>query len=107
MIDIAQKGEGSMSWFSAAQEQAFGKVLAEFYIARVPFESPFSAKKFAVKTQDTLKKMETQIARFNAEHKLNVYKKAKLGNSFKWTLRDAGYDGDYVNELTEWLMVHL
>ena len=48
-----------MSWLSAAQEQAFGKVLADFYIARVPFESPFSAKKFAVKTQDTLKKMET------------------------------------------------
>ena len=96
-----------MGWFSAAEEQAFGKSLATFYIERVPFESPFSKKKFATKTQETLKKIDTQVANFRGTHKLNVYKKAKLGNAFKWTLRDAGYDNDYVDELTEWLMLRM
>ena len=96
-----------MGWFSAAEEQAFGKSLATFYIERVPFESPFSEKKFAVKTQETLKKLDTQVAQFKAGRSLNILKKAKLGNAFKWTLRDAGYDNQYVDELTEWLMLRM
>ena len=48
-----------------------------------------------------------RAVRYHAEHKLSVYKKAKLGNAFKWSLRDAGYDVDYVNELTEWLMLRV
>ncbi len=96
-----------LNWFAAKESQAFGKNLAQFYIERVPFESPFSTKKFATKTQETLKKVELQVQQFKATESLNLYKKAKLGNSFKWTLRDAGYDNQYVDELTEWLMLHL
>jgi GDP-D-mannose dehydratase len=94
-----------LKWFDAKEEQAFGKALAQFYIERVPFESPFSTKKFAAKTQDTLKKVDLQVQQFKAGRALNVYKKAKLGNAFKWALRDAGYDAEYVDELTEWLML--
>jgi hypothetical protein len=94
-----------LKWLDAKEEQGFGRLLARFYIERVPFESPFSKKKFAAKTQDTLKKMDLQIQQFKSGRALNVYKKAKLGNAFKWALRDAGYDSEYVDELTEWLML--
>ena len=96
-----------LNWFDAKEEQTFGSSIAKFYIERVPFESPFSTKKFATKTQETLKKVDLQIQQFKAGRKLNVYKKAKLGNAFKWVLRDAGYDNEYVNELTEWLMLRM
>ena len=96
-----------LKWLDAKDEQAFGKSIAQFYSERVPFESPFSKKKFAAKTQETLKKLDLQVQQFKSDHPLNVYKKAKLGNAFKWTLRDAGYDGEYVDELTEWLMLRL
>lgn len=95
------------NWFAAEESRAFGKNLAKFYIERVPFETPFSTKKFAAKTQETLKKVESQVQQFKAKESLNLYKKAKLGNSFKWALRDAGYDNQYVDELTEWLMLRL
>jgi len=95
------------SWFDAKEEQHFGTTLARFYIERVPFESPFSKNKFATKTQETLKKLDLQVQQFKKDRRLNVYKKAKLGNAFKWSLRDAGYDVDYVNELTEWLMLRV
>jgi hypothetical protein len=96
-----------LKWLDAKDEQAFGKSMAQFYSERVPFESPFSKKKFAAKTQETLKKLDLQIQQFKSSHALNVYKKAKLGNAFKWTLRDAGYDNEYVDELTEWLMLRV
>ena len=94
-----------LKWFDAKEEQAFGRALAQFYVDRVPFEAPFSEKKFATKTQDTLRKMDLQIRQFRSSHALNVYKKAKLGNAFKWHLREAGYDAQYVDELTEWLIL--
>ena len=94
-----------LAWLDAKEEQAFGRNLAQFYVERVPFEAPFSKKKFAAKTQEVLKKIEQQVQQFRSTRSMNFYKKAKLGNAFKWVLLDAGYDSEYVNELTEWLML--
>ena len=93
-------------WLDASAAQAFGTELATFYMQRVPFDPPFSQKKFAQKVQDVLRKMELQIQQFRATNRLNFYQKAKLGNAFKWALRDGGYDTKYVDEITEWLIVH-
>jgi hypothetical protein len=101
------KGNEMLKMFDAKEEQAFGKALAQFYIERVPFEPPWSEKKFAAKTQEVLRKVDLQIQQFKSRRSLNLYKKAKLGNVFKWTLRDAGYDTEYVDGLTEWLMTRL
>lgn len=96
-----------LKWLDAKEEQEFGRTLAKFYTERVPFESPFSTKKFAAKTQEVLKKVDLKVQQFKSGRALNLYKKAKLGNAFKWFLRDAGYDTEYVDGLTEWLMERL
>ena len=96
-----------LKWLNAKEEQDFGRALAQFYSQRVPFESPFSTKQFAAKTQEVLKKVDVQVKQFRVGRSLNLYKKAKLGNAFKWVLRDAGYDTEYVDGLTEWLMLRL
>jgi hypothetical protein len=96
-----------LKWLDAKEEQAFGATVAQFYIERIPFEPPWSEKKFATKTVEVLKKIELQVNQFKARNPLNIYKKAKLGNAFKWALRDAGYDTEYVDGLTEWLMTRL
>ena len=49
--------------------------------------------------------MFSQIQQFKMKHKLNIYKKAKLGNSFKWKLLEANYDPALVDELTKALML--
>ena len=46
-----------------------------------------------------------KMALFKREHKLNIYKEAQLGNAFKWSLTDAGYDSKYADQLTKELMV--
>jgi hypothetical protein len=54
-----------------------------------------------------LSKLSLRSNQFKAANKLNFYTKAKLANSFKWTLKDAGYEAEYVDDLTEWLAKQL
>ncbi len=94
-----------LNWFDAKEARAFGETLAVFFAERIPVDSDLKEKKFAAKAQQVLAKMSQQADQFKLGHKLNVFKKAQLGNAFKWKLRDAGYDHTYVDELTEWLML--
>jgi hypothetical protein len=45
--------------------------------------------------------------RFNAENHLGMFKKAKLGNTFKWELKEMGYDEKFTETATEGLIVYL
>lgn len=96
-----------LSWFDARQAKEFGASLAGFFVERVSVNQKTEEKKFAEKTQKTLDQMAEQIARFKTQHKLNTYKKAQLGNAFKWTLKDAGVMPAQVDQLTKWLMLHI
>ena len=92
-----------LSWFDANEAKKFGEALAQFYIERIPLDAE-GGKKAASKKQEVLDKMFQKMARFRLEQKLNIYKNAQLGNAFKWTLTDAGYDPVYVDQLTKELM---
>ena len=94
-----------LSWFDASAAQSFGVSLARFFMERVPLNDLNGKNKSVAKRQEVLNKLTQQVTKFKLEHKLNVYKKAKLGNAFKWTLRDAGYDSAFADELTNWLML--
>jgi hypothetical protein len=92
------------SWFDARDAQKFGETLAGFFSERVPTDV---SEKTASKKRDALDKMGQQIQIFKVNHKMNLYKKAKLANSFKWKLLDAGYQADVVDELTRVILVKL
>lgn len=92
-----------LSWFDAREAKQFGESLARFYMERI---SPNEAadKKDLAKRKEALNKLFQQLARYRLEHKMNIYKQAQLGNVFKWTLKEAGYDPIYVDHLTTELM---
>ena len=48
-----------------------------------------------------------QAAKFGGEQKLGYFKKAKLGNSFRWELKEAGYSTEFVELATEGLIVFI
>ena len=48
-----------------------------------------------------------RAVRFHKEHKLGVYKKAKLGNVFKWKLRDLGFSEDFAERATKEIITRL
>ena len=105
-----------LSWFDAKNAQQFGATLADFYIERVPAaeagepgkKTEKKAEKHADrKKQDALQKMLAQAEIFKINNKLNLYKKAKLGNAFKWKLLDAGYAAELADELTRIILVNM
>ena len=94
-----------IDWFNAKNEVLFGKHLANFFISRIPKDSlSIVNKKQEVKVKEVTGKMLLQIASYKLEHKLNVYKIAKMGNTFKWSLIDAGYDPVFIDTLTKKIM---
>jgi hypothetical protein len=44
---------------------------------------------------------------FKRQHKLGVYKKARLGNTFRWELQEMGYSEKFVELATEGLVVYI
>jgi len=48
-----------------------------------------------------------RAVRYHGEHKLNVYKKAKLGNVFKWKLKELGYSDDFSERATKEIITRL
>ncbi|SFV01907.1 hypothetical protein SAMN05216350_11387 [Polaromonas sp. YR568] len=93
-----------LSWFDAAEAKKFGASLAQFFLERIPKASEKGDKEFSKKVDHVLEKMIVQIVQFKQQHKLNTYKKAQLGNVFKWALLDANVPADYADEITKWLM---
>lgn len=96
-----------IDWFDAKEAQKFGMELAIFFTERLSPETSRRKEKTPAKKQEVLNKMFHQIERFKLQHKLNVYKKAKFGNSFQWALKDAGYDQEFINALTKELLLKL
>lgn len=94
-------------WFDAAQAEAFGGELAQFFIEKMPRDQPMNESKVASKTQYLLDKMVGRVNAFKAGHKLNAYQRAKLANTFRWKLTDAGYEKAYVETLVGWLVSRL
>lgn len=93
------------SWLDARDAQKFGISLADFFMERIPLEMPNKKIKSLEKKQEVLNTMFSQIQQFKMKQKLNLYKKAKLGNAFKWKLLEADYNPELVDELTKVLML--
>lgn len=94
-------------WFKAKRAEEFGASLAKFFIEKMPTDRQINDAKFAAKTEYLLTKMSAQIKVFKHNEKLNIYKTAKLGNAFKWTLKDAGIDDVLSAKLVEWLVANI
>jgi len=97
-----------INWLDASAATKFGSDLAEFFIRRIPLvDSANTNKTSMANKRAALNEMFRQIEKFKIEHKMNFYKKAKLGNVFKWTLIEAGYNSEIVDDLTKKLLLKL
>ncbi len=86
-------------WFDAGEAVAFARGIATD-INRL-FPSAPKKKKPASPKKDR-KKFDSLVLRtrtFAQQHKLNVYKKAKLLNTIKWELRATGHDETFIDEI--------
>jgi hypothetical protein len=54
-----------------------------------------------------LEGLATRAVRYHEQHKLGLYKKAKLGNAFKWKLKELGYSPEFADNATQMIIARL
>ena len=95
---------------SSKQVDEFAKQLARELAQRCPPEStqPDSPTRVTPRMlTSTLDDICSKALKFRSEHKLGVYKKARLGNTFRWELTDLGYDKRFAEDATQRLIVRI
>ena len=68
-----------------------------------PAHSSVTPKKLA----SVLEQIGGKAQSYRQQHKLGLYKKARLGNTFRWELANLGYDKNFVEEATQRLILHI
>jgi hypothetical protein len=100
---------GLFGGVSGKQVDEFAKSLAESVAKRYPpaleksAEKKMSVNRITKVLEDTFER----AIEFHRTNKLSLYKKARLGNSFKWELKTLGYSAAFVEVATEGLIVYI
>jgi len=97
-------------WFSKNKEvDAFARTLAQDIAKRYPpVMDTATEKKVSVnRLSKILEDAYGKARQFNQATKLGFYRKARLGNAFRWELKELGYTTEFIEMATEGLIVYL
>jgi hypothetical protein len=95
-------------WLRRREIDRFATALAQDLVRRFPPKSEARTDKGARKQLASItEKLYAQAVAFRQANRLGTYGKAKLGNTFRWTLKELGYSDAFVEEVTHALVVHL
>ena len=94
------------SLFSGRKHDDFaGNLAAEFINSCPPaFVYNLSNRKASNKFNKAVNRLYTQAHAYYVHNKLNLYTKARIGNKFMWSLKEAGYDEGLIEELTNGIL---
>lgn len=88
-------------WFNTKEGDELARTIAAELVKRVPPSTlPAKDRKAATRLRNTHDAVFARAGKFARTHKLNVYKKARLANQFRWALKDAGYPPDFIESWT-------
>jgi hypothetical protein len=92
-----------LDWFNAEDAVLFAKEIVRDINRLFP---PSEQRGKAIPAKEYKRKFDSLITRtraFSLKHKPNIYKKAKLLNTIKWEMRDAGHEEVIINELISFI----
>lgn len=96
------------NFFNTKDIEEFANGLATDLGRRFP---PASEKRTDPGAQNQVKVilegLSARAVRFHEEHKLGIYRKAKLGNVFKWKLKELGYSTEFAERATKEIITRL
>lgn len=95
------------AWFDASEAKQCGLALAEIIVKGYPASERKNANKAVEHRAKLLDQIFAQARQFKQTHHPNLYKKAKLGNIFKWKLLEQGFETKFVDDLTHQILVHM
>jgi len=97
-----------LQWFDAREAAAIGVALADHFVPDSSLSA--SGRKKAGASRDwrqDVPRLRQRITREAGSLKLNLFKRARLLNSFKWRLSELGFDAKSVEELTQVVLMQL
>lgn len=95
---------------SSKEIDAFAKELVQELAKRYPpaLDQGSGAQRLSQKRLTAiLEDICSKAVEFRRQHKLGVYKKARLGNTFRWELEELGYSKQFIEAATESLVVYI
>lgn len=95
--------------FSAGDVDQFARSLTEEIAKRYPpaIDQRKETKISVDRLTRILEGTYSKAIEFQKERKLGLYRKARLLNTFKWTLKELGYSEQFVEVATEGLVVYI
>jgi tetratricopeptide (TPR) repeat protein len=97
-----------LDWFNTREATHVGTTLADYYLPEERASAAAGRKTTSPKNGGAdLQKFLQRVARDAGPLKLNLFKRAKLLNSFKWRLLERGVDHKTVDELTDLVLLQL
>lgn len=94
-------------WFNTSEEVAFAHTLAELVINGFPGHERKNAKKSLIARAKLIDNIFARASDYQKTRKPNFYKKAKLGNAFRWKLLESEFELDFVDDLTHQILVSM
>jgi hypothetical protein len=86
-------------WFDAKEAVEFARAIARDINRLFPPAPRAGKPSSAKKDQKKLDGLVLRTRKFAQQHKLNIYKKARLLNTIKWELKDAGHADAMIDEI--------
>ena len=99
----------ALNLFGGKELEALAKSLAQEILKRFPPalandpQRMVSPKRLTTVIEEVCEK----AAHFREEKKLGMFKKAALGNTFQWELKEMGYNEKFVEVATEAMIVYI
>jgi len=96
-----------LNWLKGKHIDSFSAELAQEFASRYPLELAKGTpnKKLEKKLGRALNHAYRQAGEFRRDRRLGVYGTARLGNGFKWQLREMGYEHDFIEAATKGLIL--
>ena len=99
---------GILKAFDTREIEEFATALATDLSRRFP---PASESRTDAGVQNQvnviLQGLAARAVRYREQHQLGVYKKAKLGNTFRWKLKELGYSPAFIQRATKHVITRL
>jgi len=97
-----------LKFLDTRELEAFATGLAVDLARRFPPASESRTDPGAVhQIKVILEGLSARAVRYHDQHRLGVYKKAKLGNVFRWKLQELGYSANFAERATKELVTRL
>ena len=93
-----------LDWFNAEAAETFAQEIVREVNRLFP---PSDQKGKAIPTKEFKRKFDSLVVRTQAfvrKNKLNIYKKAKLLNTIKWDMKEAGHEEVVINEFISFII---